>query len=109
MARREFSGSAETRASQSLLAIVIDLKARGFDPREALERLRRLHVSAPLVLLSGPAVTALSAIRHSAGLDTFNVAGSLRRPLMMTALSKLLQRHHAEHVTPKPAETSALP
>jgi hypothetical protein len=102
----------ETYLTQSPLAVVVDLEARRFDPIAALELLHAQAVSAPLVMLSGPDTSRLSAAKHWADSHALNVTGTLRRPLIMTALLRLLKHReteaHVNHESPAVSSSALL-
>ena len=75
------------------LAVVIDLEAPGIDPVDALTLLNSTRSTAKVVLLTGPDLRKLVTSKRVAENLSLEVAGTLERPLMMGALSKLLARH----------------
>ena len=85
------------------LAVVIDLEAPGFDPVDALTLLESTRAASKIVLLTGPDLRKLANAKRIAENLSLEIAGTLERPLMMTALSRLLSRH-AESRAPITAE-----
>jgi EAL domain-containing protein (putative c-di-GMP-specific phosphodiesterase class I) len=85
------------------LAVVIDLEAPGIDPVDALTLLDSTRSTAKVVLLTGADLRKLATAKRVAENLSLEVAGTLERPLMMGALSKLLARH-AESRTPITAD-----
>jgi EAL domain-containing protein (putative c-di-GMP-specific phosphodiesterase class I) len=85
------------------LAVVIDLEAPGIDPIDALNLLNATRASSKLVLLAGSDLRKLANAKRVAESLSLEVAGTLERPLMMSALSRLLSRH-AESRAPLTAE-----
>ena len=75
------------------LAVVIDLEAPGIDPVDALNLLNSTRSTAKVVLLTGTDLRKLATAKRVAENLSIEVAGTLERPLMMGALSKLLARH----------------
>jgi EAL domain-containing protein (putative c-di-GMP-specific phosphodiesterase class I) len=75
------------------LAIVIDLETPGIDPVDALNLLNSTRSTAKIVLLTGPDLRKLATSKRVAENLSLEIAGTLERPLMMGALSKLLARH----------------
>ena len=77
----------------SPLAVVIDLEAPAIDPVDALNLLNSTRSTAKVVLLTGTDLRKLATAKRVAENLSLEVAGTLERPLMMGALSKLLARH----------------
>jgi EAL domain-containing protein (putative c-di-GMP-specific phosphodiesterase class I) len=75
------------------LAVVIDLEVPGFDPVDALTLLESTKTASKLVLLTGTDLRKLATAKRVAENLSLEVAGTLERPLMMSALSRLLARH----------------
>ncbi|HSC08410.1 MAG TPA: EAL domain-containing response regulator [Steroidobacteraceae bacterium] len=75
------------------LAVVIDLEAPGFDPVDALTLLESTRAASKIVLLTGPDLRKLANAKRVAENLSLEIAGTLERPLMMSALSRLLSRH----------------
>lgn len=82
-------------AALSPLAIVVDLEATCFDPTDALTLLGSMRVNAPIVLLAGTDLDKRERAIQLASSLSLNVGGTLRRPLIMTALLRLLKSHAA--------------
>jgi EAL domain-containing protein (putative c-di-GMP-specific phosphodiesterase class I) len=85
------------------LAVVIDLEAPGFDPVDALTLLESTRTASKIVLLTGADLRKLANAKRVAENLSLEIAGTLERPLMMSALSRLLSRH-AESRAPITAE-----
>lgn len=79
----------------SPLAIVVDLEASSFDAIAALNLLGSQGVASKIVLLTGGDMRRLSNATRTAAALALDVAGTLQRPLVMNALSRLLSRHAA--------------
>ena len=77
------------------LAVVVDLEAPSFDAIDALKLLAELKVDSRIVLLSGGDPRKLANAKRVAAAVGLEVAGTLERPLMMMALSRLLSGHAA--------------
>ena len=75
------------------LAVVIDLEAPGLDPVDALQLLETTKATSKIVLLTGTDLRKLANAKRIAENLSLEVAGTLERPLMMSALSRLLARH----------------
>jgi EAL domain-containing protein (putative c-di-GMP-specific phosphodiesterase class I) len=75
------------------LAVVIDLEAPGIDPVDVLSLLDATKATSKIVLLTGTDLRKLANARRVAENLSLEVAGTLERPLMMSALSRLLARH----------------
>jgi EAL domain-containing protein (putative c-di-GMP-specific phosphodiesterase class I) len=75
------------------LAVVIDLEAPGLDPVDALSLIESTRVATRIVLLTGTDLRKLANAKRVAETLSLEVAGTLERPLMMSALSRLLARH----------------
>ncbi len=75
------------------LAVVIDLEAPGFDPIDALQLLETTKATSKIVLLTGIDLRKLVNAKRVAENLSLEVAGTLERPLMMSALARLLARH----------------
>jgi len=82
-------------AALSPLAIVVDLEAACFSHTDVLNLLGSMRISAPIVLLAGPDIDKREQAKQVASSLSLNVAGTLRRPLIMTALLRLLKSHAA--------------
>ena len=85
------------------LAVVIDLEAPGIDPADVLNLLDATKSTSKVVLLTGTDLRKLANAKRLAENLSLEVAGTLERPLMMSALSRLLSRH-AESRSPISAE-----
>jgi hypothetical protein len=72
------------------LAIVVDLEATSVAYAEALALLGSMAVAAPVVLLAGADIDTRDGAKALAKTLSLEVAGTLRRPLIMTALLRLL-------------------
>jgi EAL domain-containing protein (putative c-di-GMP-specific phosphodiesterase class I) len=77
----------------SPLAVVIDLETPGIDPVDALHLLESTKAPTRIVLLTGSDLRKLANAKRVAENLSLEVAGTLERPLMMSALSRLLSRH----------------
>lgn len=80
------------------LAIVVDLEAPSFDAIDALYLLGSPRTDSRIVLLTGGDVRKLANAQRAAAAMGLEVAGTLERPLMMNALSRMLARHTAASV-----------
>jgi len=80
------------------LAIVVDLDAPCFDSIDVLEMLGAMRVDSRIVLLSGNDLRKLTNAQRTAAAVGLEVAGTLERPLMMNALTRLLARHATDTV-----------
>ncbi len=78
-------------AAPTPLAIVVDLEAACFSYTDVLDLLASMRVTAPIVLLAGADIDQREQAKQLASSLSLNVAGTLRRPLIMTALLRLLK------------------
>jgi EAL domain-containing protein (putative c-di-GMP-specific phosphodiesterase class I) len=74
-------------------AIVVDLEAASFDALDVLEMFGSMRLQSHIVLLNGTDLRKLADARRVAAAVGLEIAGTLERPLMMSALSQLLERH----------------
>lgn len=86
-------------ATEPSLAIVVDLEAACFSYTDVLNLLASMRVNVPIVLLAGADIDRREQARQLASSLSLNVAGTLRRPLIMTALLRLLTSHAAQSTT----------
>ncbi len=84
------------RVSPAPLAVVVDLEAACFSYTDVLALLASMRVTAPIVLLAGADNDRREQATQLANSLSLNVAGTLRRPLIMTALLRLLKSHMAQ-------------
>lgn len=78
------------------LAIVLDLEASSVDAVDVVNLLADLKVDSRIVLLTGGDLRKLTNAKRAAATLGLEVVGTLERPMMMNALSRLLSRHAAE-------------
>ena len=86
------------------LAIVVDLEAACFNPIDLLEFLGSMQINSRIVLLSGHDLSKLANAQRTAAVVGLNIAGTLERPLALSALARILARDGAEAPPPAPDE-----
>jgi hypothetical protein len=80
-------------AAPTPLAIVVDLEASCFSYTQVLSLLGSMRIDAPIILLAGVDIDQPEQAKQLAKSLSLDVTGTLRRPLIMTALLRLLKSH----------------